>query len=132
MVTFPESIKLTKSRHVMVSWTRCAVRLLESDAARCYSCRKERHFAAHAKKGSKLCFRCKKLGHLTRECGAGPVVVIGDKKTVTKPRAEKRKYPPAKDPSKARGKSMDTATGGNARVGKSASISQLGLSKNFG
>lgn len=67
--SYQDVIKITKGRHVMVGWTSCRVRLLESDTPRCFKYWGEGHFLVACKETPRpsLCFQCKKPGNFARD-----------------------------------------------------------------
>lgn len=67
---FKEAIQLAETGTVMVGWTRCRVKPIETSKPRCFRCQERGHLAAECSNPAKprVCHRCGGADHLLREC----------------------------------------------------------------
>lgn len=70
--------RLAEAGRLKIGWSLCRVKLLERKKPACHRCLKPGHFKAECKAtdAERLCFRCKRLGYLIRDCPGRPLASL--------------------------------------------------------
>jgi len=84
---FQDAVKAVEAKQVVVGWTRCKIKPIESAQPTCFICQEKGHFAARCvavETAERKCFRCRSTEHVIKDC-QGKIPQLSENRKIQEP-----------------------------------------------